>query len=241
METWVITRRASDPYGFTVLGEVSELGSKPFTLKVLLKAKGYTLIHLHSFDRLLPWLRRLYPKKPVVLHYHGSDIRGRWREKAPLWRQADGLLVSTPDLLEGAPEDARYLPNPVDTSIFKPSHKAERVERLALHFNTGYPWSREDLEWARRVAARLQLKLQLIDRQAQPIPYLELPHILSSAEYLIDRRRIRSLSLVALQALACGVKVIDWREEVVEGLPQEHEPLQVARQTCDIYRELVEQ
>ena len=66
----------------------------------------------------------LYPKKPIILHYHGSRIRGKAKERRKYYQKADSIIVSTSDLLETLP-DATYIPNPVDTELFKPMEKDE--------------------------------------------------------------------------------------------------------------------
>jgi hypothetical protein len=47
--------------------------------------------------------------------------------------------------------------------------------------------------------------------------------------------QIPSLSKTALGALACGLKVVRWNEEVVEGLPEEYKPENVIRRLIEVY------
>jgi len=73
----------------------------------------YDIYHYHSSSFLTgyadaPLLKAL--GKKLVYHHHGSDIRGKG---IPLLsRFADARYVSTPDLLDWAPE-AEWLPNPI--------------------------------------------------------------------------------------------------------------------------------
>ena len=78
-------------------------------MKCVLKSRNYDIIHLHSGIQWLPYYRFIYPNKKIVLHLHGTKIRGRWN-KVNL-SKADLILVSTPDLLEGSPDRVIYLPN----------------------------------------------------------------------------------------------------------------------------------
>jgi hypothetical protein len=74
----VVHRRVFDPYGFTTYGELWDCGAKMFALKCLWLARKFDIVHVHSFDKLILFLKFLYPKKPVVMHYLGSEIRGKW-------------------------------------------------------------------------------------------------------------------------------------------------------------------
>lgn len=115
------------------------------------QADSYDIVHLHSVDALVYKLRRKYgKKKKIILHYHGTDLRGNYKKsitlesrlkrfgvriKNKLWllrngytgslqgtmqHLADLVLVSTPDLLKFA-NNSCYLPNPVDTELFNES------------------------------------------------------------------------------------------------------------------------
>ena len=91
-------------------------------------ARKYDVVHLHGTSlvarRLDLPLHRLAGKR-VVMHYHGTDIRGR----APrsLDRFAHHMLVSTPDLLQFAP-GSTWLPNPVpDHGVRRSTGDTDRV------------------------------------------------------------------------------------------------------------------
>jgi len=234
-DTWVMTRKVFDRYGLTTYGEALDCGAKIFSLKALIRARGYDVVHVHSLDKLVPWLKAIYPNKPVILHYHGSEIRGKWKERACYWRRADLVLVSTPDLLEGAPRGVTYLPNPVDLELFKPL-PGLREEGTALYIIKHQEG--EDLSWVRKVASKLKLKLTVRDRISDPIDYVDLPTYLNKFEYYIDRNYVRSLSKTALEALACGLKVVRWDEKVVEGLPDAHRPANVIKALAELYGNL---
>ena len=45
----------------------------------------YDIIHLHSVDALVYKLRRRYGnKKKIILHYHGTDLRGSYKKSISL-------------------------------------------------------------------------------------------------------------------------------------------------------------
>jgi glycosyltransferase involved in cell wall biosynthesis len=231
----VITRRAADRVGLTTYGVAYPDGAARFFLRALDMARSANLVHVHSLDRVVPWLKRLYGK-PVVMHYHGTDIEGRWGEKEGRWKKADFLAVSTPNLLEGAPNSAVFVPNPVDTDLFKASG-ATRIPRSALSFHYGMDADAEE------AAKRLGLSLTWLDRWA--VPHAKMPEVLSKCEYYIDMRRppqhipARSIGRAALEALACGCKVVDWSGKVMEGLPPEHQADNVAAKWHDVYERLL--
>jgi len=236
-ESWVIMRKRFDKFGFTTYGECWDCRGKIFTLKSLLKARKYDLIHVHAFDRIVPLLKLLYPKKPVVLHYHGTDIRGKAEERKRYYRKADFIIVSTPDLLETLP-DATYIPNPVDTELFYPRN----IYEPKTSFHISY---RAD-ELAKKYAKQYNLKLYIHDRETAPIPHIKFPDVLSKYEYYIDVKRFidgkiaTALSKTALEALACGLKVINWNGEIVHPpLPQQHLPEEVCSRVFKIYKGLV--
>ena len=55
-----------------------------FFNSVLEEAKKADIIHVHSKVELVPYLRNKFGKsKKIVLHYHGTDIRGLKNQKLP--------------------------------------------------------------------------------------------------------------------------------------------------------------
>lgn len=203
--------------------------------RLLLMAFRFPAIHLHVHVDLAPRLRALYPRKKLIVHWHGEELRLKgWGGVSGITLAADATFVSTEDLLPGAPEGVVYLPNPVDTELFRPIPSLRR-ENTALYLVKRQ--RNEDREWAIRLASRLGLELEVRDRVAQPVEYSRMPELLNRYEYYIDRNYIHSLSKTALEALSCGVKVLDWREEVVTSLPEEHKPKKVVDRFLGALRE----
>jgi hypothetical protein len=95
------------------------------------------------------------------------------------------------------------------------------------------------MEWPKNVAKNLGLKLCVVDRKANPIPYAKLPHFLNTFEYYIDRNWIHSLSKTALEALACGLKVVKWDNRVIEKLPEEHNPIMIIEKLWAFYQQAI--
>lgn len=231
----VITRKAADRVGLTTYGTAYADGAAHFFARALWMARSADLVHVHSLDRVLPWVERLY-SKPVVMHYHGTDIEGRWEEKKGRWRRAEYVAVSTPNLLEGGPPNAVYVPNPVDTDLFRPM-RGERDPNSAVSFRYGMDTDAE------RVAKEFGLNLSWLERWS--IGYEQMPETLSRYAYYIDMRKppghnvARSVGKAALEALASGCKVIDWEGRIIEGFPAEHDGKSVAARWNAIYLELL--
>jgi hypothetical protein len=75
----VIMRTPFDRFGFekaypenTTCYDISNI---KFYFRALKKSKNYDIIHVHSLDKIVP-LIKAYTRKPVILHYHETDIRG---------------------------------------------------------------------------------------------------------------------------------------------------------------------
>jgi len=239
-ESLVVYRRAFDRYGVTTYGELWDCGAKMFTLKCLLKVRKFDIVHIHSFDKIVPLVKLFYPKKPIVLHYHGSDIRGKWSLRRKYWSKANALIYSTLDLADNeTPKHAIYMPNPVDTEVFYPS-AVKSTPKTAFHVS----YNADDV--ALKYAQQYNLKLTIYDRTKNGgIPHSKFPKILCQYEYYIDVKRDAAgillkvpLSKTALEALACNLKVITWNGRIIEGLPSQNLPENVARQIFAIYSKI---
>lgn len=236
-KSWVITRKKFDPWGHTTYGETSELGAKLFTLKAMLKAMNYDLLHIHAFDKIIPYIRIACPNKKIIMHYRGEDIRGVWNLRRKYWSKADVILVSTLDLLEGAPKEAIHIPRAVDTDFFYKRH----IENFGTAFHVTY--RADDL--ATKYAKENNLALTIHDRLKHPILNSTFGEVLSNYEYYIDVKRnvkgkvLKALSKTGLESLACGLKVIRWDGKVSKGLSERNLPENVVKNIFQIYSEVL--
>jgi glycosyltransferase involved in cell wall biosynthesis len=236
-ESDVMARAVFDQVGLTTYGKTYKDGPFVFLARSFLAARKYDLVHVHSLDRLVPWLDRFYRKKPLVLLYHGTDILGRWDQKKSRWQHADALAYSTSNLSEGAPSKAFLMPNPVDTDLFLPRPGNRRLG-TALSIRYGM-----DAE-AEKVAKSRSLELTWVERGK--VPHKDMPSYFSQFEYFLDLRRptgfqapVQSVGRAALEALACGCKVIDWSGRVLHELPGENRPESVVKRWYTLYQGLV--
>ena len=251
----VLVRRRLDPFGFAEAYEGARyvFPDRAATVNALalLLSLAHDVVHVHGADEVAYSVKLVNRRARVVLHYHGTRIRGRWRERRKFWRAADLILVSTPDLLEGAPDGVVYVPNPVDTELFRPLVPPEEREPRGLLI----------VKWGRRhqfrhlkpvadeLASRYGIEYDVHFSDLEPIRYLDMPKVLNRYEWFIDLhhgwgeedRVLGFLSLTGLQALACGCKVIaPWSDRCLVGLPEEHRPERVAERVLEVYRELLE-
>ena len=192
-------------------------------LKTIKKLKP-DILHVHSLDNLLIF-RPLLRKMRVVVHFHGSELR-QGRVKIFKRIKSSLVLVSTPDLLDYI-KDAEWLPNPVDLQLFKPLGKPRRHK--AIYFKLSYEDPNEAIK-------RSPIPVDIVERC---IAYPELPSILNDYEYFLDRYAIPYYSKTALEALACGCKVIRWDGQIIRDLPLNHNPHYVIRKLLKLYNDLI--
>jgi len=201
------------------------------------------IIHVHSGIQWLPYYRMLNPGKKLIIHLHGTKIRGRW-DQEPKVGLADGILVSTPDLLEDAPPGTMHLPNPVDEELIASIRKKVKG---SLMFQGAFHVNRYAPEIAKEYAEANGLDLDIFSRDKTPLLHPEFLELVARHEYYIDVKRdfpghlhesrvLEALSMTGIEALALGCKVIDWKGDIREGLPQEHSGREIVKYLDEFYR-----
>jgi glycosyltransferase involved in cell wall biosynthesis len=251
--TMVLARKSLDPFSFAeayrnVRYVFPDRASTIYALSILL-SPFYDILHVHAADKVAYMVKLVNRKSRVVLHYHGSDIRGRWRERRVYWSKVDKVIVSTPDLLDGAPEGVTYVPNPVDTELFKPYGGERRPKGLLIVKWRRFHQYKHIKHLADELARQYGIEYDVRFSDLEPVKYIDMPKLLNQYEWFLDihhgfgeeDRVLKALSLTGLQALACGCKVITpWSNKYLIGLPEEHKPLNVVNRLLKIYRELLE-
>jgi glycosyltransferase involved in cell wall biosynthesis len=153
---------------------------------------------------------------------------------------ADEILVSTPDLLSLLPT-ANYLPNPVDLEHFSkdnPGH--EKSEKTALTIKTESGNIEKTLQYCKE--NNIDLKIDVFDRTKTPLLHEEVPHLLRKYNVYVDIRVVNekileSLSKTALESLACGLRVLNYKLEYINKLPEIHNPVNVIKRLEKIYNQ----
>ena len=217
----------------------TRMKSKPlFGLRALVMARKYDLIHVHYHSIFVPPLKFLYDK-PVIIHFHGSDVRQNWGAHMKRIKRSDRILVSTKDLLEGSPSRAMWTPNPVDTVKFRDKKGAIMSWDKAFTFSYGAD------EESKIIARKFGLSLEIVRER---IPYNVLDEFMRKFDYYIDikkdfKGRILPthgppvLSKTGLEALSLGLRVIAKDEKIRKVLPECHRVKNVVDFLYEIYQE----
>lgn len=221
-KSFVMERRIFDPMSLCTYGKVYDCGAKSFIAKALCRAFFSDIIQIHTDDRIIRYFKWFYPGKPVIMHYHGSCIRNRWKEKRKFYEKADMIFVSTPDLLQGAPSGVILVSNPLNWKHIKlvNSMNIPKVSGTAFHVEYGA------LDYAEKYAEDYNLKLGIFDRRKNPLNHLDFLKKLAAYEYYIDCKRdtivhnhLQFDSLTALEAYALGLKVVRYNGLLMSELP----------------------
>jgi hypothetical protein len=124
--------------------------------------------------------------------------------------------------------------NAPDTDLFTPEGHGHMRSAVSLA-----PWAEKE---ARELARSKGLELDVKPRGA----YSEMPEMLGSYEWYVDVRRspvtkeiIPALSKIAMEALACGTKVLKWDGGVLEALPPENRPESMVLAYQKLYNEVL--
>ncbi|MCA9829741.1 MAG: glycosyltransferase family 4 protein [Dehalococcoidia bacterium] len=194
------------------------------------KAGNFDVVHIHyAYLGMLGVLGKF----PFLLHCHGSDIR----EMTPYTRPMVGralaaaghVFYATPDLRDAVLRmraDAEFLPNPVDTAIFRPLAPASASSGVFLCS------SLTDIKGAvRMLAACSELAISRPDIQFTAIaggdytaqfaalpnvrliphqPRAQLPHILSGHGVVLGQVFLGALGMAELEAMATARPVVAW-------------------------------
>jgi hypothetical protein len=241
------------------------------------EAKDADVIHIHSMEDLVVKMRKRFGNsKKIILHYHGTDLRGLKNKNNPALstmkikakfylrkvrnrlrlmkmgyyksaktesqKLADEILVSTADLLSLLP-NAKYLPNPVDIDHFSKktnnNNKVNNNNALTIKTETGN--IQKTLEYCKE--NNIDLKIDVFDRTKTPLLHEQIPNLLKKYKVYVDIKIVNdqlleSLSKTGLESLACGLKVLNYKLEYLDKLPEMHNPTNVVNQLENIYNKI---
>jgi hypothetical protein len=265
-ESKVIRIKNADKYGIDEF--YKEYGlfvtSDELVSKSMEEAKRADVIHIHSLPEMVINIRKVYRRsKIIILHYHGTDIRGfseeyirksylqsilspknlirkilRKRLHIKAQRSADRVIVSTPDLAKLI-KGSILLPNPIDTDHFNRKLIGGRsLNERGVLINSEVTNIELAIDYCRRKG--VNLNIGIYDRTKNPINYKDIPNFLKKYDVYVDLRFVnqkllRNLSKTALEALACGLRVLNYNLEYVNELPSEHCPTNVVTGLSFIY------
>jgi teichuronic acid biosynthesis glycosyltransferase TuaC len=188
-------------------------------LRSLLRRQRFDLVHAHY--GLTAWCARLAGARPLIVTFHGTDVRHA--VVGPLSRRLAWRidLVAAVSRALFAPEDGRpglppvpgavVLPCGPDLERFQPIPRAQARESLALDpagryllfaANPARPEKRHDR--AAEVAAACEATL-LTGGSVDPE---EMPLWINAANAVLVTSDYEGFGMVAIEALACGVPVL---------------------------------
>jgi glycosyltransferase involved in cell wall biosynthesis len=270
-EVKILRRTGYDRYGiYEFYGEIVTLIPEENFLELSLQeANKADLVHIHSRTDALFYIRRKSNKRnKIIMHFHGSDLRGinqkykrqdlllnpgllvrnsrstRVRRKNNLLaeRSADKVLYSTADLRKFLKRNDSVLINiPIDTDHFTPNTNNQTSKDFFI-FNTE---AISNMKWIIDYCKRSGIdNLKVIDRMKHPVKYSDMPRFLKQFGTYVDIRYVNdnvlsNLSTTALQSLACGLKVVNYNLEQVSELPRYHVGSNAAKLVQKAYEEIL--
>lgn len=248
----VIMRSIHDPFGMTKFyGQESvDLEGTPYLTYCKRVAENYGIIHIHGIPSLVPEYKKLFPKKKIILQFHGSDLTEPHDidELVKNSKYADAIICSSPDLeqyvLKHNELGKPYVcVNAVDTSLFKPIDNIEKLDKALyikikyLDFGAIQKYLKEHCSW----------EYEVFDRDSLGIKFFEMPILYNKYSRLIDVKISNSksyvhqaLSKTGMEALACGLEVFNYKNEVMKGLPDCYTPEFQCKSVIQVYKNLTQ-
>lgn len=236
-----------------------------FTETCIQEGQTADVIHVHGYiDILFALRKKFHRQKKIILHYHGTDIRGLKKQELPhrsllsdtmiklkmFYRKkighiraqklADAVCVSTPDLLPLV-RSGIHIPIPIDIEHFSPKNNSKGDLKDAFTINSEVTNIQRAMDLCKK--NQINLNIEVIDRTKNPILYADIPDFIRGYRTYVDIRYVNdivleNLSSTALQSLACGLSVLDYKLQFRSGLPSEHDAVNVASQLSKIYSDL---
>jgi glycosyltransferase involved in cell wall biosynthesis len=173
-------------------------------------APGTDVFHFYFGLTLLPKsaqfpLLRLLGKKSVM-HFLGSDIRGRPPSELEWAQRAHVRVVGSYDAIRWVP-DAHVIPPGIDVATIDPSPPAERERPVIVHA----PSSRAKKGTEHVIAAceRLDVELELVEG----IDHREAFERYRNADLVVDQLNAGWYGVFAIEAMALGKPVVTFLHE----------------------------
>lgn len=178
---------------------------------VFLKYFGdYDVFHFHG-STVLPRMMDLAIWKSIgrgiILHFHGSDIRGVGVRDGFI-RYADDIIVATPDLLKWCPSGT-YIPNPIDLSQYpfigvdhKPKSEAVNIVHApSSRLKKGTHHFVEAVERLKSEGYNVRLII------VEDLPHKQALEIYKEADIITDQLLVGWYGMFAIECMALGKPV----------------------------------
>jgi hypothetical protein len=146
-----------------------------------------------------PLLRAL--RKKSLLHYLGSDIRGKTPEQLAYGRKADAQVVGSYDAVRWVPE-AEVIPPGIDVSAIEPAAPSDRTRPLIVHAPSSR--RRKGTEAVVAACAGLDADLELVEG----LRHDEAFERYRRADVVVDQLNAGWYGVFAIEAMALGKPVV---------------------------------
>ncbi|HUJ92172.1 MAG TPA: glycosyltransferase [Gaiellaceae bacterium] len=184
-----------------------------------------------------PLLRAL--RKPSVLHFLGSDIRGRTPDELAWTRRAGARVVGSYDAIRWLP-DAVVIPPGIDLRGIEPAPPGDRERPVVVHAPSSR--ARKGTEHVAAACERLGVELEIVEG----LDHREAFERYRDADVVVDQLNAGWYGVFAIEAMALGKPVVTFlHDEAVrrteEAFAVELPIVSATKDTlADVLRPLVE-
>jgi glycosyltransferase involved in cell wall biosynthesis len=171
---------------------------------------GWTLV-----PRKLTWPMLKATRRRSVLHFLGSDIRGKTGEELAYARGADAHIVGSYDALRWMP-DAHVVPPGLDLREYTPVPPEDRTRPVVLHAPSSR--KRKGTEHVVEACDGLDVELDIVEG----LRHDEARRRYERADIVVDQLNAGWYGIFALEAMALGKPVLSYlRPEAVHETEKE--------------------
>ena len=177
-------------------------------------------------------------RKPSVMHFLGSDIRGRPPEDLKWARRAGAIVIGSYDAARWLP-DAQVIPPGIDVAAIEPAPPSDSEHPVVLHAPSSR--SRKGTEEVVAAAEELGLNLELVEGVDHRVAFERY----RAADLVVDQLNAGWYGMFAIEAMALGKPVVAFLHEEAVRRTEEAFGLEVpivhaTKETLtDVLRELV--
>ena len=166
---------------------------------------GWTLV-----PRKATWPILKATRRKSVLHFLGSDIRGKAPDELRYARGADARIVGSYDALRWVP-DAEVIPPGLDLRQYDATHPEERARPIVLHAPSSR--RRKGTEHVVEACEGLDVDLDIVEG----LRHDEARRRYGRADIVVDQLNAGWYGIFALEAMALGKPVLSYlRPEAVQ-------------------------
>ena len=145
-------------------------------------------------------------RKQSVMHYLGSDIRGKTPEQLASGRKADARIVGSYDAIRWVP-DAEVIPPGIDLQRIEPVPPSDRTRPLIVHAPSHR--GRKGTEHVVAACDELDADLELVEG----LHHDEAFERYRAADIVVDQLNAGWYGLFAIEAMALGKPVVTFLHE----------------------------